>query len=114
MNHDEIKIILTKRGKDKLLYQGFAYHLHKKLLDKKAWRCVDRKCKGFIYTDFNYVIIKYIDHDKCNKNYNKNEALNLRNNMYKRSIKTNEKPINIVISEMKIGSPLIIKEFLKI
>ncbi|KAG0422724.1 hypothetical protein DMUE_6183, partial [Dictyocoela muelleri] len=43
-----------------------------------------------------------------------NEALNLRNNMYKRSIKTNEKPINIVKSEMKIGSPLIIKEFPKI
>ncbi|KAG0427189.1 hypothetical protein DMUE_5921, partial [Dictyocoela muelleri] len=62
----------------------------------------------------NNVILRIIDHDKCNKNYDKNEAINLKNNMYKRSIKTNERPMDIVISELKVGSPLIIKELPKI
>ncbi|KAG0430043.1 hypothetical protein DMUE_5702, partial [Dictyocoela muelleri] len=106
-------LIETKKGKLKILHNGYSYHFHKQDSEKKQWRCVNRKCTGYMYTNFNNDIIKIIDHNNCEKNYNKNEALFIRNNIYKRSRLTNEKPRDIIISELKIAPSVIIKEFPK-
>ncbi|KAG0441832.1 hypothetical protein DMUE_0762 [Dictyocoela muelleri] len=107
---DEIKIVDTKRGKNKLLYNRHSYHFHKNVNNTKHWRCVNRKCKGYIITGVNNTIIRIKDHDKCVKSYDKNEALSIRDKVYKRTVNTNERPKDIIYSELKIAPPLILKE----
>lgn len=34
-----MEIIKSNKGKDKLMYEGYAYHLHKELTKTTRWRC---------------------------------------------------------------------------
>ncbi|KAG0442190.1 hypothetical protein DMUE_0464 [Dictyocoela muelleri] len=110
MDHNKIIIINSKRGEEKVLYQGYAYNLHKKIINIQYWRCVDRKCRGSLKTKNACEIINYIAHEGDHKNYDKNEADYKKHNMYVRALKTNEKPRDIILSELKVTPPLIVKE----
>ncbi|KAG0438880.1 hypothetical protein DMUE_2820 [Dictyocoela muelleri] len=89
MNHDEPKIVSTKRENEELLHKSYSYHLHKKINDVKHWRFIDRTCKGYIYTSSNNNnITKFVSHTKCDKNYDKNGFSN--GLVYPRSISSRE------------------------
>ncbi|KAG0437302.1 hypothetical protein DMUE_3772 [Dictyocoela muelleri] len=106
---NEIKIVDKKRRKNKLLYNGHSYHLYKNVNNTKHWICVYRKCKGYIITGVNNKIISIKDHDKCVESYYKNEALSIRDKVYKRAVNTNERTEEIFM-ELKIAPHLILKK----
>lgn len=57
--------------------------------------------------------MKIISHIQ-RKDFNKIEDLFIRNNIYKRSFLTNEKPKDKIISKLKITLSLIVKEFTEV
>ncbi|KAG0442258.1 hypothetical protein DMUE_0409 [Dictyocoela muelleri] len=110
MNHNELYIVNTKRGNEKLLYQGYAYNLYKTAESIKQWRCTNRKCTGSIKTDHSYKILTIKNHKDKHRNYDKNEADFSRYNMYLRALKTKENPSDIICYELKVCSHLIANE----
>ncbi|KAG0437717.1 hypothetical protein DMUE_3534 [Dictyocoela muelleri] len=110
MNHNELYIVNTKRGNEKLLYQGYAYNLHKTTESMKKCSCTNRKCTGSIKTDHSYKILTIKIHKDKNSNYNKNKADFSRHNMYLRAMKTKENLSDIICSELKVCSLIIANE----
>ena len=49
-----MEIILSKRGRDKICYNGFIYRKDKTTLSTITWRCEVDNCKGRLKTTLNY------------------------------------------------------------
>ena len=49
-----MEFIRSRKGKTKIVYEGFMYTKHSQRLNKIRWSCVQKwsqKCKGALYTD---------------------------------------------------------------
>ncbi|KAG0441472.1 hypothetical protein DMUE_1031 [Dictyocoela muelleri] len=42
MTNEKILLVKRKRDKDKILYEGYAYNIHRVANDSISWRCVRR------------------------------------------------------------------------
>ncbi|KAG0434102.1 hypothetical protein DMUE_5299 [Dictyocoela muelleri] len=49
---EPIKIVMSQKGKKKIIYKRFIYNLDRKCINYIAWRCHIRGCPGRIHTDF--------------------------------------------------------------
>jgi hypothetical protein len=60
--NDQITKILSRRGKDKILHNGFAFNMHKEETERDIWRCRVPKCPSYLYTLKTLEIIRLIMH----------------------------------------------------
>ncbi|KAG0436857.1 hypothetical protein DMUE_4012 [Dictyocoela muelleri] len=49
---EPLKIVMSQKGKKKIIYKRFIYNLDRKCINYIAWRCHRRGCTGRIHTDF--------------------------------------------------------------
>ncbi|KAG0439682.1 hypothetical protein DMUE_2266 [Dictyocoela muelleri] len=114
MNHNEIFFVLNRKRTNNILYNGVVYSFHSSVSDNnKRWRCVNRKCKGWLIISPEIKKIRLKSHDICEQNFKINESLYLNSNIVQRSLKTFEKPNEIIKTKIGITTALIQKEIPK-
>ncbi|KAG0435680.1 hypothetical protein DMUE_4599, partial [Dictyocoela muelleri] len=102
MNHGKIKIIKSQRNGKLLLFEGYAYNMHKDINEITTWRCRNRKCPGRIIVSQNSHKLKNMhNHDS---DFEKNEALFLKYNVVRRALKTSERSRDILNSVIRIAT----------
>ncbi|KAF7686572.1 hypothetical protein CDIK_3135 [Cucumispora dikerogammari] len=48
---NKIQIIKSQREKEKLIYKNYTYNFDRLVVESKRFRCLNRKCRGFIIID---------------------------------------------------------------
>ena len=95
------KIVESKRGKPILILDGFVYNKDgAECGGSIRWRCTERLCKGSLYTNTSYVVLRHkphnheADHKECAK------VATLKS-IYTRSIHTSENINDLIAFETK-------------
>ncbi|KAG0433696.1 hypothetical protein DMUE_5394, partial [Dictyocoela muelleri] len=62
--NNKITFTVSKRGGKMIIYKYHLYNFDRLVHEKNRWRCHNRACRGFIYTDIeNKTILREKDHD---------------------------------------------------
>jgi hypothetical protein len=94
-NHDEIIRIMSRRGKPKILYQGYAYNLRREMVDKDIWRCRYGTCTSHLSTTKEMALISVSDHNH-EANFENNQIMAGLEQMMVRVSETSERPRDII------------------
>ncbi|KAG0439352.1 hypothetical protein DMUE_2486 [Dictyocoela muelleri] len=108
MDHSRIHIIMSKRNKEIILYDGYVYNIRNENVGIKNWRCQNRKCPGSIET-LNLDILNYKHHNH-EKDFDNNEKLYLLYKADKRALLTSEKARDIINNVVSIQPISIIRK----
>ncbi|XP_021694286.1 FLYWCH-type zinc finger-containing protein 1-like [Aedes aegypti] len=97
----DFKFIRTARGKEKLLYQGYFYHLNKKSEGVTYWDCEFRRtptaagpCKGRAMLRADKLSVKGTHNHEPNAL--KAEVSEFRSKLHTRAAESNEKPEKVI------------------
>lgn len=84
----------SKRGGEKMYFDGYCYNFRRKESETTYWRCDDRKCPGSATT--NQTEPRIIKNHNHSPDFEKETSIKLISNIKTRALTTSEKPRDIL------------------
>jgi hypothetical protein len=94
-NHDETIKIVSRSGKPKILYQGYAYNLLREMVDKDILKCRYGTCTLHFITTKEIALISVSDHNH-EANFKNNQIMAGPEQMMVRVFEISERPRDII------------------